>query len=276
MGARKPAQRGFALRRQADAHLPAVLAGPHALHQSPLRQPVEQSDHAVMPNQQLLRQLPHGRARGLAARADCQQQLVLLRLQPLGPGRLFAEVQKAPYPKAKLRQRLVIRGGQSGAGNFLAWHGPRQTASGNIVSRYNRARTRRARDPREPAHTRRASAASAHSRAAVPPAHLATSARPRRRDPPRPHPPRPRRRDPPRPHPPRPHRRDPARAPAPARPRRRDPPRPRPPRPHRRDPARAPAPAPRYSDVLVRFLSMANLTRPTMSRTLSLRMSVAR
>lgn len=113
MSQRKPAKQSLALPGEADPHLAAIALRPAALHQRTLGQPVDQSNHAVVPQLQALRQVANRRL-AIRPALDRQQQLVLCRLEPGFACRLFTEAQESPDLIAELGQGLVIGQGQSG------------------------------------------------------------------------------------------------------------------------------------------------------------------
>lgn len=99
----------FTLRCQLHNDLAAVLLVALTGHQSSRLQPVDQPDHAVMPQLKALRQRTYIRLRAGSKEAlQREHQLVLLRFQP-GPARVFfAETQETSQRIAKIRQGLVI------------------------------------------------------------------------------------------------------------------------------------------------------------------------
>ena len=103
---RKLVQHRFALRRQANADLPPVAFRAAAPDQPALRQPVDQSHHAVMAELQALGQLAHARLAG--RRFDSQKQLMLRGFQPGPPRRLLTEAQKAADLITEFCQGLII------------------------------------------------------------------------------------------------------------------------------------------------------------------------
>jgi hypothetical protein len=86
-------QRGFTRRGQADDHLSGVVLVRHSRDQTHSLQAIDQSDRAVVADEQTLRELPD---RGSVRRrcTDGQKRLVLLGLQPSGPGRILTEVKE--------------------------------------------------------------------------------------------------------------------------------------------------------------------------------------
>lgn len=97
-----------AFRRQPNVNLPAVGGAANPLNQSALHQPVRQSDGAVMPDEQRSCEVSHSRAARPIERPHGQQELVLLRLQPLGERGLLAELQKTADLEAKVGERPVF------------------------------------------------------------------------------------------------------------------------------------------------------------------------
>jgi hypothetical protein len=94
--------------------LAAILGRAHALDQAALLQAIHELDRAVMTKHEALRQVTH--RRGLRSRrSECQQQLVLLRLQPSLLGPLLGERQEATQLMTKLGQRAIISVRQTGS-----------------------------------------------------------------------------------------------------------------------------------------------------------------
>ena len=79
-------------------------------HQPALLQTIGQSAGAMVANEEPVGQRAYGRPVGIIGRADGQQELVLLRLQPLDLRGLFAEIEKAANLVAKTPQRSIIGG----------------------------------------------------------------------------------------------------------------------------------------------------------------------
>jgi hypothetical protein len=92
---RKTAELLFAFRGEDHANLAAIGVVADALDEAVLRQAIDEADGAVMADEQMLGQLSDGRAVPVRKSSDGEQDLVLLRLEALGPGRLFAEVEEA-------------------------------------------------------------------------------------------------------------------------------------------------------------------------------------
>ena len=105
-----------ALKRRVHTPLGRRSRGPSALprltsnpfHQPALLQTIGQSAGAMVANEEPVGQRAYGRPVGVVGCADGQQELVLLRLQPLGVRGLFAEMEKAANLAAKISQRSII------------------------------------------------------------------------------------------------------------------------------------------------------------------------
>jgi hypothetical protein len=89
-------------RRKLNVNLPAVGGSSNPLHQSTLHQAVRQSHGAVMPDKQGSCQISYRRAARSIERPHCQQELVLLRFQPVGMRSLLAELQETADLEAKV------------------------------------------------------------------------------------------------------------------------------------------------------------------------------
>ena len=61
-----------------------------------------------MPNQQMPGDFSYGGSMRAGKRADGQQALMLLRLEPRRPGGLFAEMEKAADLKAEIGERSIV------------------------------------------------------------------------------------------------------------------------------------------------------------------------
>jgi len=72
---------------------------------------VDDLDRAVMPQLEALAEPPVGRRRARRHAAHGEQELVLLRLEAGGAGRLLAEAEEAAELVAELRQCAVLRRG---------------------------------------------------------------------------------------------------------------------------------------------------------------------
>ena len=109
----EPRERMLALGSQPDANLAPVAIAACPFHQAALDQSVGQANRAVMPDQQMPGDFSHGGATRVTTRAgkrpDRQQELMLLRFQPLGPGRLFTEMEKAADLKPEIGESSIVR-----------------------------------------------------------------------------------------------------------------------------------------------------------------------
>jgi hypothetical protein len=90
----KPPQRVLTRVCETNTDLPAIFSAANPLDQSSAGQAIHQADGAVMLNQEMARQVPHGWASGLIQSPDRQQHLMLLRLEAFVLGRRLAEMQK--------------------------------------------------------------------------------------------------------------------------------------------------------------------------------------
>jgi hypothetical protein len=113
VGSGEPPDRILALGSQPDPNLAAVASAAYAFRQATLRQSVGQANGAVMPDQQMRGDFSYGRTNSGTRRAhkrpDRQQELMLLRLKALGPGRLFAEMEKAADLKPEIGESPIVR-----------------------------------------------------------------------------------------------------------------------------------------------------------------------
>jgi len=94
---------------QPDANLAPVVAPAYPLHKTAVHQPVRKANGAVMPDQQVRGDFSYVGTMSARQRADSQQELMLLGLESLGSGRLFAEMEKAADLKPKIGKRSIIR-----------------------------------------------------------------------------------------------------------------------------------------------------------------------
>jgi hypothetical protein len=99
----KPPELVFTGRCQADPNLPAVFLTAKPFHQSPDSQAIHQADRAVVLDQKMARQIPHSRSAILLQSTDCQQHLMLLRLEPFIFSRSLAEMQESANLVSKRR-----------------------------------------------------------------------------------------------------------------------------------------------------------------------------
>lgn len=105
---RKFSQQLLTMAGEFNNNLPSILVGANAAHQFFQHQPVDQSHSTVMLQLQSLRQLSDGHPIAPGETFDGQQSLMLLRCEPGGMGRLFAEMNELPQRIAKCRQRLIL------------------------------------------------------------------------------------------------------------------------------------------------------------------------
>lgn len=95
-------------RCERQAHDPAVVSIDRTHHVPAALGPIDELDHAVVLQQQVVGQFGH-RRRGIAVvPADGQQQLMLLRSESGSVGLLVAPVQEAPHRRAKPQQVTVL------------------------------------------------------------------------------------------------------------------------------------------------------------------------
>jgi len=102
MGEREAVQDAFALSGQTQQNLPGIVGTGFPRQQAQSLQTVYQPDGAVMLQQQAIRQMTYGWHTILRHPLQCQQSLMLLRLEPGITGSGFAEAEKAPNLKAEL------------------------------------------------------------------------------------------------------------------------------------------------------------------------------
>ena len=108
VGSGEPPDRILALGGQPDPNLAPVAIAANAFRQAALRQSVGQANGAVMPDQQMPGDFSYGGTIRAYKRPDRQQELMLLRLEALGPGRLFAEMEKAADLKPEIGESSII------------------------------------------------------------------------------------------------------------------------------------------------------------------------
>jgi len=97
---------------QADPNLAPVAIAAYPFHQAALHQSVGQANGAVMPDHQMPGDFSYGGTMRARQRPDCEQELVLLRLEALRPGRLFAEMEEAADLKPEIGESSIVRVGQ--------------------------------------------------------------------------------------------------------------------------------------------------------------------
>jgi hypothetical protein len=88
--------------RQGNDDLAVIGIPVLALHQTVVRQPVNQLHGAVMPNEKPPGKLRDRRLVSCRNSANRQQKLVLARFNSVEPGLIFAEAKEAPDLKTKL------------------------------------------------------------------------------------------------------------------------------------------------------------------------------
>ena len=89
-------------------HLPAILRACGANHKPLVFHAIHEFDHAVMPELQPVRQLSDGRGMPVRQTFDCEQKLMLLRLQSEPPDLLLAEMQETPDLIPELGQISIL------------------------------------------------------------------------------------------------------------------------------------------------------------------------
>jgi hypothetical protein len=125
VSAGEPLENGCALGGKPHSGVATVSRAPRAHSQAVLLQPVDKSDGAMVPDQQMSRERGNvGPILGFQT-ADSEHHLMLLRLQTFAARRLLAKVKITADLKAKVGKRAVFFAGQSLCS-------PR-----NIVSRYD-------------------------------------------------------------------------------------------------------------------------------------------
>jgi hypothetical protein len=100
----------FALRRQIDPDLAAILLRPAAPDELAGLQAVDQLDNAVVPGLKARGQFPYRRPGRRLHPLDCEQELVLLGLETHFPGRRLAEAQELAYLESELGECPVVYG----------------------------------------------------------------------------------------------------------------------------------------------------------------------
>ena len=98
--------RAFACELHQD--LPPVSGPGSACYVFALFQAIDHFDHTVMLELHPRGEFADRRHRSFRQTADCQQKLVLLRLQSVLPGLLFAEMQEPPDLAAKFGQSAIF------------------------------------------------------------------------------------------------------------------------------------------------------------------------
>src|SRR5215469_16093933 len=101
-------QQFFAPRLQHHEHLPPVLPSPHPSHVASRLQPIYQLNHAMVAQQQPLRQRADRRFESFRQPANRQQQQVLLRFEPRVVRGIVAFLQEPPDPVPQFRQGLIF------------------------------------------------------------------------------------------------------------------------------------------------------------------------
>src|SRR5215469_11744903 len=111
MDSRQVLELGVAFFGQANAYLSPIVHTPaNSLDQLALLQPVEQTHGAVMADQQVSCQTTNRWAVAASQGFDGQQHLVLVGLQSLGAGGVFAEVEESPNLEAEIAEGSIITG----------------------------------------------------------------------------------------------------------------------------------------------------------------------
>jgi hypothetical protein len=101
---REPVKQGFTMRSQLDQNLSLILMAVPATHRASFHEAVYQFDSAVVADTKVLRNRSDGGTSTPRQSLQCQQDLMLLRFDPLGSSSLFAEMQKLPDAVTKLRK----------------------------------------------------------------------------------------------------------------------------------------------------------------------------
>jgi hypothetical protein len=110
VGDRELPQERLAPLRKADENFTPVLAIVLPACQPSLCETVDQLDGAVMLNLEALGQFADSRPAPFRQALDCQQKLVLLRLDPVRLGGVGAELQEAPDAVSEIGQGAVFSG----------------------------------------------------------------------------------------------------------------------------------------------------------------------
>jgi hypothetical protein len=106
---RKPVQQILAVRREFNQHFAAVLIAVAAFHGAMIDETVQQFHCAVVPKTQPLRKRGDSRTSARRHAFQGEKKLVLLRLNPLRTGSLFAEVKELTNAVPKLGKLAVTR-----------------------------------------------------------------------------------------------------------------------------------------------------------------------
>ncbi len=106
--ARKAGELSLAGWRELDTNLAAIHIPSHSLYQLPFRQSVSQSNRAVMAYQKGRSNVPDQRAVRIVESAHGQQELMLLRFQPLHMRRSLTEMHEAADLKTEVRQGAIF------------------------------------------------------------------------------------------------------------------------------------------------------------------------
>jgi len=101
-------QDGFATWRHLDDDGPSVGLGAAAPNQAAVHESVDQLDGGVVSDLQALGQHADRRHPRALDALHLKQEQVLLRLEPRGPGHLFADPQEAAHLIAQIGQRYVV------------------------------------------------------------------------------------------------------------------------------------------------------------------------
>ena len=105
---RQAVQQLFPLICEPNMHFTLICFRRYPLHHSVLRQPVHQFNGAVMTNQHPRCELANSRFNAIRQAFDCQQELMLLRLNSVGARLIFAKPQEPADLIAKFSQVLEL------------------------------------------------------------------------------------------------------------------------------------------------------------------------
>jgi len=107
---RKRLENPLAFRCQIDPDLAAILLRPSAGDELACLQAVDQLDNAVVPGLKARGQCPYRRPGRRLHPLDCEQELMLLGLEPHFSGRSLAEAQELAYLESELGECPVVYG----------------------------------------------------------------------------------------------------------------------------------------------------------------------
>ena len=95
-------------RSEAKAHRAMVVAVGLTADEARDLSSIDESDGAVMTQEQRIGDLSDGRPPGVAVASDREQELVLRRSEPNGDGLFFAPAEELPELGAELKEEFVV------------------------------------------------------------------------------------------------------------------------------------------------------------------------